>query len=166
MRIKWGSVAFTGLLMIFALVIFLSSLSFAPKPRMFPVATAIAALIMILLLLINEIHPIRFVTKLEIDLMGVEEARPQESVQERSMAKMLDIVAWMIGFAILVFLVGFYISIAVFSLAFFRFRAEAGWLKTVLISAVLWSFIFVIFGVVLELHMFKGVFFGEMIPEY
>lgn len=165
-RVNKPSIAFIGLLLVFVLVICVTSYSYRPKERLVPLLVGIATLITSLLVLVDEIHPIRLLSRLKIDLMGAAGGpllgKPEE---HRTTVQLLHIIAWMMGFLILIFLVGFYMGIALFCLTFLKIQGKIGWLKAALITAILWCSIFAIFDLTMELHMFQGVLFGEILPS-
>jgi hypothetical protein len=165
-RINKPSIVFIGLLLIFVLVICVNSYSYRPKERLVPLLVGIAALIICLLVLVDEIHPIGLLGRLKIDLMSAAGgAVPEERVQHKTAIQLLLIIAWMMGFLVLIFLVGFYIGIALFTFTFLKILAKIGWLKAVLITAIVWCSIFAIFDLTMQLHMFRGVLFGEILPN-
>jgi hypothetical protein len=158
--------AFIGLLLVFILVMCLNSYSYRPRERLVPLLVGIATLIICLLVLVDELHPIRLLSRLNIDLMsaagGPLLGEPEE---RRTTMELLHIIAWMMGFLILIFLVGFYISIVLFSFTFLKIQGKIGWVKAVLVTAIVWCFIFAIFELTMELHMFQGVLFGDILPS-
>ena len=79
--------------------------------------------------------------------------------------KIFAIIFWMIGFMVLTFFVGFYISIAVFCFTFLKFQEKVAWLKAFLVTAGIWSFIFAVFKLLMDLHMFEGVLFGAILHK-
>lgn len=165
-RVNKGSMAFIGLLLIFVLVICLNSYSYQPRERLVPLLVGIATLILCLLVLVDELHPIRLIRRLNIDLISAAGgAMLGEPEEHRTPIQLLLIIAWMMGFLVLVFLVGFYISIALFTFTFLTILGKIGWPKAVLITAIVWWSIFAIFDLTMELHMFQGVFFGEILPS-
>ena len=165
-RVNKGSMAFIGLLLIFGLVICLNSYSYRPIERLVPLLVGIATLILCLLVLVDELHPIRLIRRLNIDLISAAGgAMLGEPEEHRTPIQLLLIIAWMMGFLVLVFLVGFYISIALFTFTFLTILGKIGWPKAVLITAIVWWSIFAIFDLTMELHMFQGVFFGEILPS-
>lgn len=165
-RVNKPSIAFIGLLLLFILVMCLNSFSYRPKERMVPLLVGIATLITSLFVLVDEIHPIRLLSRLKIDLMGAAGGvMPEEPERRETKILLLHIIAWMMGFLILIFLVGFYMSIALFSLTFLKIQGKIGWLKAALITAILWFSVFAIFDLTMELHMFQGVLFGEILPS-
>ncbi|NIS62852.1 MAG: hypothetical protein GTO13_19785 [Proteobacteria bacterium] len=165
-RVNKPSVAFIGLLLIFVLVICVNSFSYRPKERLVPLLVGIATLIISLVVVLDEIHPIRLLSKLKIDLMGIAGGPALGKREERKTTiQLLHIIAWMMGFLTFIFLVGFYISIALFTFTFLKIQGEIGWLKAALITAIVWCSIFAIFDLTMELHMFQGVLFGEILPS-
>lgn len=165
-RVNKSSIAFIGLLLIFVLVICVNSYSFRPKERLVPLLVGIATLIISLVVLLDEIHPIRLLSKLKIDFMGAAGGvMPVEPERRETTILLFQIIAWMMGFLIFIFLVGFYISIALFTFTFLKIQGEIGWLKAALITAIVWCSIFAIFDLTMELHMFQGVLFGEILPS-
>ena len=164
-KINNAAVLFSALLTLFIIVICIYALDYKPKVRLVPMLIGITSLVISILVLINEIYPLPIFGKFEMDLMGVLEEEKHEEDRQMIPPKMLAIIFWMIGFMALTLLVGFYISIAVFCLAFLRFQEKVGWLKSVSVTAGIWAFIFIVFNLVMELHMFEGVLFGAILQK-
>ncbi len=165
-RINKPSIVFIGLLLIFVLVICLNSYSYRPIERLVPLLVGIVTLILCLLVLVDELHPIRLLSRLNIDLISAAGGHLLgEPEEHKTTIQLLLIIAWMMGFLVLVFLVGFYISIALFTFTFLTILGKIGWLKAVLITAIVWFSIFAIFDLTMQLHMFRGVLFGEILPS-
>ncbi|MFB0508618.1 MAG: hypothetical protein ACETWT_18000, partial [Thermodesulfobacteriota bacterium] len=97
-RVNKSSIAFIGLLLIFVLVICVNSYSFRPKERLVPLLVGIATLIISLVVLLDEIHPIRLLSKLKIDFMGAAGGvMPVEPERRETTILLFQIIAWMMG---------------------------------------------------------------------
>jgi len=164
-KVNARAILFNALLSLFILVICIYAFDYKPQVRLVPILVGIASLVISVLVLINELYPLPVFSKIELDLMGSLEEKKAEDERQPASSKMLAIIFWMIGFMALTLLVGFYISIAVFCLAFLKFQENVGWLKSVSVTVGIWVFVFIIFSVVMELHMFEGVLFGAILQK-
>jgi len=163
-KINKGKLFFTLLLMGIAIVFGLTSLTYSPKPRLIPLAVSIAAILMGLPVLINEIHPIKWISGFKLELTDFSGKTSRTDVGKgANLQRLFVILLWMSGFLMLVFFLGFYIGIILFSFAYLKVQARIGWIRSLLVSGTLWLFIFVIFGKGMELSLFKGILFGEIL---
>lgn len=69
-------------------------------------------------------------------------------------------VGWVLGFLVLTGLVGFFIALAVFFLAFLRVVARCGWVQTLLLSGAACGFILVL------AYMLNLIFPGGLLQDY
>lgn len=92
-------------------------------------------------------------------------ATSRESDRHASEKKSLGIVSWMCGFFIVIFLVDFHIGIILFVLAFLKVQARVSWVKASIATAIIWCVTYFLFEVALGFTMFKGLLFGELIPD-
>lgn len=168
-EINKGRLAFTSLLLMFALVVVIASLFYEPRARLIPLTVGIGILILGLPLLVHEVHPIRLLSILDLSLMDIgkdgKENQQKESDQQVSKKKVLEIIAWMCGFFIIIFLLGFHIGIIVYAFTFLKTQAEASLPKTCIATAIIWCLTYFLFEVALGFTMFKGLFFGELMPR-
>lgn len=69
--------------------------------------------------------------------IGPQPESGSEAVSEQGIGKkFLIICAWIAGFFLLVFLVGFLIAVPVFFITFLKVRARIGWLRTIAVAMV------------------------------
>jgi len=164
--INKGRLAFTSLLLIFALAVVIASLFYEPRARLIPLAVGIGILILGLPLLVHEVRPIRLLSILDLSLMDIgKKDQSKESGQQVSEKKILEIIAWMCGFFIIIFLLGFHIGIIVYAFTFLKIQAEASLPRACIATAIIWCLTYLLFEVALGFTMFKGLFFGELMPD-
>ena len=76
--------------------------------------------------------------------------------QELANKRTLDIVFWMVGFFVLILLVGFSLSIPIYFIAFLRFRCRESWRLTIILSAIAWGFFYGMFVWLLNTPFMDG----------
>jgi uncharacterized protein YacL len=69
------------------------------------------------------------------------------------------ILGWVAGFCLAIYLVGFYISIPVFTFAYLKWRRRS-WLVAVIFTVVLLAFSYAVFAIGLKVPLYKGLIFG------
>jgi hypothetical protein len=74
------------------------------------------------------------------------------------------VVLWLIALLIMVFFLGFYVSIPIFSVAYVRSNSRVGWLASLTLAVALWATVYVSFSVLLQSPLFQGVLFGAILP--
>lgn len=92
-------------------------------------------------------------------------ALAEEPVDVASWSRGLVIAAWVVAFFLLIFFVGFSISIPVYTLAFLRIEGGIAWIRSVLTAAILWAVIYVSFDVLMGQALFPGVLFHALLPN-
>lgn len=159
---------FAGLVVTFTLVIVLTSFSYFPKARLLPLVVGIPTLIFSILALIGEIYPklLRLLDVSLIDYTAGGLVKEEESLgkPKDTTRQVLNLSLWLTGFFILVYLVGFLISIGVFGLLFLKVYGKVGWLKAIVVTAGTWGFIVGMFEVFMKVELFQGVLFGAIVP--
>jgi hypothetical protein len=163
---KWRFL-FSALLLIFVLIIISASFRYETKARLVPLIAGIVTLILLLSVLVNEIYPIPFIEKLNID-MTKELRTPDSSFQTKETIpskKLVAIMSWIIGFFLFIFVFGFHFSIALFTFAFLKIRGKTSWTKALLMAGIVWGAVFMIFELAMSFSLFKGWLFGEIIPK-
>lgn len=167
MKIRRAGLSFSVFLLIFVIVIIVTSFSYEPKARLVPLFIGLVTLILIGLVITNEIHPISLVERLNMDLMKVnvnQEAMPQGEMTA-SPKRLLVVFFWICGFFIFIFLLGFHASIALFILVFLKVEGRASWTKAILTAGIVSATIFAVFELAMRFSLYKGWLFGEIVPR-
>ena len=156
----------TVLFLFLTLIFICVSFSYEPKARVIPLFVGLVTSILILGVLLHEILPIPFLEKLNQDLTGDYRtgSSPCQTKQKIPRRIITVILFWIFGFFVLILALGFNMSIALFSLLYFKIQGGYSWGKSLFSSAVIWAAVFVLFELILNYSLFKGVFFGEMLP--
>jgi len=152
-----GRVFFTALLLAIAVVFAYLATGYGPKARLIPLAVAIAAILLGLPLLVNELIPIRIIA-------GAAKRSAPGKGESGQAVEFAKILLWMAGFLLLIFLVGFYGGIILFTLAYLKIQARVGSAKALCISAAFGLSIYLIFYKGMQLDLFKGILMGEILP--
>ena len=80
----------------------------------------------------------------------------QSENQALANKRTFDIVLWMLGFFVLILLVGFPLSIPIYFIAFLRFRCRENWRMTIILSAIAWAFFYGLFVWLLNTPFMDG----------
>ncbi len=164
-----GSFWFTLLLLIIALVVVSISFSYSERARLIPLAVGIVVSILAILVLIGERYP-RLIRGFDVSLTDftkgdLEVERRMKAVSKRGVGTSVrTICAWIAGFFLLIYLVGFLIAIPVFVLLFLKIYGHIRWLNTLVVTIVTWGIIYAMFKLVMKVDLFKGILFGEITP--
>lgn len=170
-RIRKGPWMFTGLLVGLTLILVIASFSYDPKARLIPLLVAIPTLLIGVFVLISETFYPRLLKSLDVSVLDFGGKVPSKAGVSEEPSKagkgigLLGISIWLVGYFILVYLVGFLIATAVFLLTFLKVAAKVGWLKTTVISVVVWGFIYGVFEVFMNFELFRGILFGAIVPS-
>jgi hypothetical protein len=68
----------------------------------------------------------------------------------------LNIVLWMMGFFVLILLIGFSLGVPIYFIAFLRFRCKESWRITIVLSAIAWGFFYGLFVRLLNTPFMDG----------
>ncbi|MFC1873137.1 tripartite tricarboxylate transporter TctB family protein [Chloroflexota bacterium] len=156
-----GTFWFTVLLGVIVLGFVLFSFNYKAEPRFIPLLVGIPTLIMIILVLLSERYP-KLISLFNVSLGDVESVLKRKPAQSETDLgrKVLAILAWMAGFILLIFLVGFIIAVPIFVFLFLKIYTRAGWLTAVIISLIMVGLIYGGFEVLMRANMFEGLLFG------
>ncbi|MDP6178261.1 MAG: tripartite tricarboxylate transporter TctB family protein [Desulfatiglandales bacterium] len=162
-----GRLGFMVFLLILDLAFLLTSFSYDPQARMMPLAIGTAALLMIVLILVNEVHPLRMINAMDFSVMDelVEKKGGKIGSQNQSAERVFGLIVWISGLFILIFLAGFHVGIVLFTLMYLKFKSGTTWPKAILGSGLFWALIFIVFEMAMKFTLFKGLFFDEIVPR-
>ncbi len=166
MKADRGRLAFTALILLFVLFFIVTSFSYEHDARLIPLLVGFSTLVLVLAVLVNEIHPVSIVEKMNVDWtkdLKVQESSPKKK-EKVAAKKLLIIICWIFGFFLFIFLFGFPISIALFTFAFLKIEGKVSWAKALLTAVIVSAAVFVIFEWAMGFGLFEGVLFGEITP--
>jgi hypothetical protein len=167
MKADRGRLAFTALILLFVLFFIVTSFSYEHDARLIPLLVGFSTLVLVLAVLVNEIHPVSIIEKMNVDWtkdLKVQESSPKKK-EKVAAKKLLIIICWIFGFFLFIFLFGFPISIALFTFAFLKIEGKVSWAKALLTAVIVSAVVFVIFEWAMGFGLFEGVLFGEIIPS-
>ncbi|MFC2170220.1 tripartite tricarboxylate transporter TctB family protein [Acidobacteriota bacterium] len=167
MKVDKSRFAFTTLLLIFVLVMITASFNYDPKARLIPLLIGLATLILVVPVLFNQIHPISLVKKLDINLIEnhlvKQRSIPTDQVVPEK--RFFIFLFWITGLFIIIFSLGFYVGIALFTFAFLKIEGKVSWAKALIATAIGCGAIFIVFELAMGIRLFKGLFCGEILPQ-
>ena len=119
-----------------------------------------------ILILLSERYP-RLIALFDVSLGDVAKAKEcsEPEASETDMGRrVLAMSAWIVGLFILIFLIGFLITVPLFAFLFLKIHGHVGWLKTLAVSIVIGSVIYSGFEIAMKVDMFNGILFGDLPP--
>lgn len=149
-----------------AIFLFLSQ-GYPEKARLFPQIVLIPTLILCMLQLILDLSPKArrwYEGHIESDLFKEAKKRSKKgssSKKEESRInpkRELTGFSWLISLMVLIYLLGFKIAIPIFALIFFWVHS-INWVKTLIITAAVWFFVYLLFDWYLRIPFSKGLLF-------
>jgi hypothetical protein len=151
MRIN-GRIVFSLVLITAAAFAIITARQWSFKAAFFPLVTAIPLLVLATVQLLVDLfgrssakEETRFDLELAVDV-------PPEIAERRTVA----IFAWIAGFILLVFLLGFSVAIPVFVFAYLAPQTGVGWWLKLSLSAIAWGFFHGLFEWLLHLPFAAG----------
>ena len=165
-QIKKGKMIFAAILLLLTISFVVASFGYEePRARLVPVLVGIATIILGIFSIIHVIRPIDFITHFDMSIIDLsKQVDSKEEAEETLDIKLLGSVAWLTGFFVVTFLLGFHIGIVAFTLAFLKIRGKVGWIKSTVTAIMVWGLIYFMFEKAMGFSLFKGVFFGEILP--
>ena len=80
----------------------------------------------------------------------------QSENQALANKRTFEIFLWILGFLLLILLIGFPLSIPIYFIAFLRFKCRENWRITIILSGVAWAFFYGLFISVLNTFFVEG----------
>jgi tripartite tricarboxylate transporter TctB family protein len=77
---------------------------------------------------------------------------PPEIVRRR----VVGIFGWIVSFILLVYLLGFPVTVPLFIFVFLRFQSEASWLQSILLTAITWGGFYLLFQKLVHIQFEAG----------
>jgi hypothetical protein len=150
---------------------FALSLGYSVRARMIPLIISSLGIVSMLVEMF-----VRFVLKREApmaidsaELFGADkkedefraQSEAKEIVETKHGGKLHEIVLWTLGMGAMLFLFGFQVTSFAYPAIYLIFgNTRMAWWKAVLVGALTWLSIFLLFSVLLNLPFFKGILFG------
>ena len=159
---------------IFLIILFIAmigSFNYSERARLIPLAVCIGVSILILIVLIGEKYS-RLIRSFDSSLIDVSSGSSNGKLLSESITmrerdgpgKVAIIFGWLVGFFVLIYLAGFLIAIPISVLTFLKIWSRLPWTKTMVIAAVTWGFIYILFEVIMKVDLFEGILFGGVSP--
>jgi hypothetical protein len=150
---KKGNLLFSLFLILVAGYAALSASHWSFKTGFFPLAVSIPLLILVILNLVLE-----FVGGTErASGPAVDTEFTNDVAPEVARRRVIETFSWIAGFILLVFLVGFPVTVPLFLLSYLAIQSQVGWLLSVSLTAVTWGFFNFLFQRLLHLQFEAGV---------
>ena len=140
---------FSAAILAFLVVIDLYTLQYPPEARVFPWVIGIPATLAMLIVTIKEIS-------------RVWKAAPQETLYRRKKIDVrahASIIAWMAGFLIMIYLLGFYVGAVLFVFLYLKTNG-IGWLRSLSLAAGLLIAIYLMFSYGMEMSVYHGLIYS------
>ena len=160
-----GKLIFTAFLLVLTASFVIASFNYEPRSRMVPLLIGMITLIIGVIAFVHEIRPISILNRFDMSVMDL--SGKVDSIPEKEEAidrRLLASFAWITGFLLVSFLAGFHIGIISFMTASLKIRGGVGWFKSIGVSITVWGLVYVMFEVAMGFSLFKGLFFGEILP--
>jgi len=132
------------------LLVVVPSLGFEGQAGLVPLVLGIPTLVMILFSVARELLSPR--------------AAPDDSAEVAPWTRAVPIVAWLAVFCVLVFLIGFLLTIPIYIVLFLRGFARLSWPRCAIAAVTVWALVYVSLKFLLHRILFEGVLFGAIPP--
>lgn len=168
MRFHKGSFLFALLILMLVSLFFIVSFSLRQKDRFVPLVILTPALIMSIYCFLGEFFP-KLLSRTNISVISLGQETAQAGALFSKAGKLvgtqglLIVTGWLFGYSILVLLVGFLIATPIALFLFLKVFTDQGWLRSLVITVATWAFIYIVFELIFEYELFRGILFGEIV---
>ncbi len=133
---------------------FVVAVDYPPRARFFPLIVISLCGIIVLGELLKAFLAYRKAGGTGIDRPATAEAPERDQKQQRN----IDLLAWIGGFALLIWLLGFIIGMPLFMLAYVKLKGE-GWRWAIALSATMFVIVYGGFNLLLNIPLYEGLLF-------
>ncbi|WP_353476618.1 tripartite tricarboxylate transporter TctB family protein (plasmid) [Salipiger sp. H15] len=152
-------IAPTLVLLALCAVYYATGASYGAATRAIPLAVCAVTILLLGLDLLSQGDG-RLSVLLRRALGGARALRPGAGGHEAGVGREIAAFAWIAAFALLAVVLGFYISIPVYVIAYLRLHAGKPLATAALIGLVLTGVLYLLFAVLLGYDIFEGLVFG------
>ncbi len=149
-RVNYSYVIVNLLYLALVLVVVVPSFGFEGQGGLVPLVLGIPTLVLILFSLGRELLSPR--------------AAPDDSAEVAPWTAAVPIVAWLGVFCVMVFLVGFLLTIPIYVLLFLRSLARLSWQRCAFAAIAVWALVYLSLKFLLHRILFEGVLLGAIPP--
>lgn len=167
-RLLEGATILNVIMLGFALYCVIRALGYGPNSRMFPLAIGIPTVVLLALSIVAVWRP-AILRGADVHLGGSSGGEPDvDEIRDEKFAvsHVAAMISWLFFAAAAIGFIGFRFGVPLFVLLFARFEGRASWLPAILVALITWTFVVGYFEAFMNFGMFRGIFFGEMLPLY
>ena len=122
------------------------------KTGLFPLAVAIPLLVLTLLHLYMEVFGAPETSRGP----AVEAEFSNEIAPEVARRRVITIFSWMVGFVLLVYLLGFPVTVPLFVFFYLKSQSRVGWTQSILLTAITWGIFYGLFQRLVRIQFEAG----------
>jgi hypothetical protein len=164
------NIVVTGLMLFLAASFVIGAFTYAPRMRIVPLVIGIPTIAMLVFILALELRPDLFKPR---KLREAEEAPKPEAPRQVSASgidagrwqRVVTIYGWIVGFFAATLVLGHYLAIPLFLLAFFIKETKVDPVRAIAVSAAVTVVLIVVFDLLLDIPLWPGVL-PRIIPHY
>jgi tripartite tricarboxylate transporter TctB family protein len=147
-----GSLVFCTFLIAIAAYAIFAATGWSFKTKLFPLAVSIPLVTLL-------------VIQLRLTISGKEQTGESAAMDidfsievppEVARRRVLGIFGWIVGFIVLVYLLGFPFTVPLFIFLYLRFQSNIGWLSTIAITVVTWGCFYLLFQSLIHIQFETG----------
>jgi hypothetical protein len=156
------------IMLAFALYCVARALGYGPNSRIFPLVIGIPTAVLLALSILAVWKP-SILRGADVTLGGSPSTEPDmdEAGDEKyTPLHIAAMIGWLLFAAAAIGLVGFRVAVPLFIVLFGRLEGRAGWPAVICVALFTWAFIVGYFEMFMKFAMFRGIWFGDMLPLY
>jgi len=147
-----GHLYFSAFLLLVSGYAIFSASRWSFKTGFFPLAVAIPLLLLVLIHLYLELFGVPEVSKgpaIDADFSG-------EVPDEVARRRVVTTFAWIAGFILAVYLIGFPLTVPLFMFFYLKFQSEASWFHSLALTAITWVLFYLLFQKLVHIQFEPG----------
>jgi hypothetical protein len=147
-----GGVLFCLFLIAVAGFAIFSSLGWTFKTKLFPLSVSVPLLILAtaqLLLMIFEKEETSESAAMDLDFTN-------DVAPEVARRRVIGVFGWIVSFILLVYLLGFPLTVPLFVFAYLKFQSDVTWLQSIILTAITWGCFYMLFQWLVHIQFEAG----------
>jgi len=143
---KWGSLFFSVILLLITIFLLIAAIPYPFMAKQFPMIALFTALILLIVQII-------------LEASALKEEKPTGMVKTKGYrSKHLAIWTWLVGTLIMLWVLGFMVTVVLLPFLYLRFQGE-DWLITIVLPLGCGVFFYTVFSLALSMPLYPGILF-------
>jgi hypothetical protein len=148
-----GGLLFCAFLIAVAAYAIFAATDWSFKTKLFPLSVSVPLLVLAtvqLLLMIRGKEETNDGAAMDVDFST-------DVPAEVARGRVINIFCWIVGFIVLVYLLGFPLTVPLFIFVYLKFQSDVSWLQSIIFTAITWGCFYFLFQSLVHIQFESGV---------